>query len=133
MEHGIEHCPLFDCFIAGGSWSGADTSPIRIAGSILVSPFIKIRKDYARFVSPCVDCEPISVHLELNELILEHEDESGCSGKDSEREHSCNPLFHLDSRAQISRFVIVGRARWKSVELKCVESELEYRIFMKCR
>lgn len=37
-----------------------------------------------------------------------------------------NPLFHLDSRAQISRFVIVGRARWKSVELKCVEIGISY-------
>lgn len=37
-----------------------------------------------------------------------------------------NPLFHLDSRAQISRFVIVGRARWKIVELKCVEIGISY-------
>lgn len=26
VEHGIGHCLLFDCFIAAGSWSGADTS-----------------------------------------------------------------------------------------------------------
>lgn len=55
MGSSIVYC--LTVLLPAGSWSGADTSPIRI----LPSPFIKIRKDYAPFVSPRVDCEAISV------------------------------------------------------------------------
>lgn len=53
MGSSIVYC--LTVLLPARSWSGADTSPIRIL------PFIKIRKDYASFVSPRVHCEAISV------------------------------------------------------------------------
>lgn len=53
------------------------------------------------------------MHLELNELILEHENENGCSGKDSEREHSIfSPRFFTSPkyRDSLSLDVLGGRA-----------------------